>query len=105
MCFLSTLLQTGASPLYTACQEGHSDVVDVLLKNGADINQANNVGKRPCYGALILYLFLSQDGATPLYVASQEGHRHIVNILIQNGADISLSFKVYIPCMYYRGCG
>ena len=43
MCCLSSLLQTGASPLYTASQEGHSDVVDVLLKNGADINQANNV--------------------------------------------------------------
>ena len=33
-------LQNGVSPLYAASQEGHTDVVDILIKAGADIHQA-----------------------------------------------------------------
>ena len=36
----SLTVQIGASPLYVASQEGHSDVVDILLKAGADVHQA-----------------------------------------------------------------
>ena len=37
---LSLYIQDGHSPLFVASQEGHSEVVDVLLKAGADIHQA-----------------------------------------------------------------
>ena len=30
--------QTGSTPLYMACQQGQSDVVNILLANGADVN-------------------------------------------------------------------
>ena len=44
---------------------------------------------------------LTQSGATPLYVASQNGHSDVVNILIRNGADVNLSWKVHdIVCIY-----
>ena len=59
---LYTPLQNGTSPLFTASQEGHGEVVDVLVKNGADINQPLNVWRGLTYGTLILYvhhLFLS----------------------------------------------
>ena len=36
----SLTVQNGASPLYVASQEGHSDVVDILLEAGADVHQA-----------------------------------------------------------------
>ena len=36
----SLTLQDGASPLYVASQEGHSNVVDILLEAGADVHQA-----------------------------------------------------------------
>ena len=36
MCF--SLTQDGSTPLYIASQNGHSDVVDVLIRNGADVN-------------------------------------------------------------------
>ena len=40
-CLISSLaVQNGTSPLYVASQEGHSEVVDVLVKAGADVNQA-----------------------------------------------------------------
>ena len=33
-------IQDGLSSLYAASQEGHTDVVDVLVNAGADANQA-----------------------------------------------------------------
>ena len=40
-----------------AAQEGHEGVVEQLLKAEADVNKAK-----------------TDDGATPLYTAAQEGH-------------------------------
>ena len=54
-----TSLQDGASPLFIACQEGHCEVVDVLMKNGADIHQPMNVGKELTYVTLITYSFFT----------------------------------------------
>ena len=34
-----TVPQGGYSPLYAASQEGHTDVVDILLRSGADVHQ------------------------------------------------------------------
>ena len=41
-----------------------------------------------------------QDGVSPLYMASQEGHDDIVQLLIERGAGIDLPAKVqYRQCM------
>ena len=37
---------------------------------------------------------LTQDGATPLFIASERGHSDVVNILIRNGADVNKSMEV-----------
>ena len=39
--FFSFTAQGGYSPLYVASQNGHTEVVDVLLNSGADVHQAN----------------------------------------------------------------
>ena len=36
-------MQDGLSPVYAASQEGHTEVVDLLLQAGADIHLANKV--------------------------------------------------------------
>ncbi len=41
-------------------QEGHAEVVSILLERGADIKKAAN------------------DGRTPLYIASEKGHAEVV---------------------------
>ena len=48
------------------------------------------------YNAVVIgyILPLTQDGVTPLYIASQKGHSDVMNILIRNGADINLTFKI-----------
>ena len=59
---LIPLTQDGATALYIASQNGHSDTVNTLIRDGANINQPRNVGRGLTYGTLILYvhhLFLS----------------------------------------------
>ena len=37
---LSLTVQDGFSPLYAASHEGHTEIVDLLVRAGADVNQA-----------------------------------------------------------------
>ncbi|KNC69297.1 hypothetical protein SARC_18195, partial [Sphaeroforma arctica JP610] len=69
------LQQVGCTPLHTASQNGHKDVVELLLAKGADINVKNNDS-------------LQQFGRTSLYVASENGHKDVVELLLAKGADI-----------------
>ena len=39
-------------------------------------------------------LFTLQDGASPVSVASQEGHKEVVQMLIEHGAHINSQDKV-----------
>ena len=43
---------------------------------------------------IYMHFPLTQDGATPLFIASQKGHIEVVNILIRNEANINLAKKV-----------
>ena len=42
-CHFFSLPQDGATPLFIASQNGHSDVVTILLRNGAGVDVAKNV--------------------------------------------------------------
>ena len=61
--------QDGAAPLFCAVQEGHWEVVDLLLENGADVNAQQD------------------KGPTPLYIAAQEGYKALVGKLIKSKAE------------------
>ena len=43
----------------------------------------------------VFSIFLTQIGATPLYIASENGHSDVVNILIRNRADVNLARNVW----------
>ena len=51
-----------------ACQEGHVEVVHALIQAGAALDQAMN------------------DGTTPLFIASGQGHLEVVRVLEVAGA-------------------
>jgi len=60
-----------ATPLFVASLFGHIDVVNYLLKFGADVNISN------------------VDKETPLFRAAHYDYMEIVKLLIENGADIN----------------
>lgn len=91
------------SPLYCACQNGHINIVKLLLENGASIDIEMYGGFTPLYVACqnghidIVKLLLEQgasinnemnSGATPLYVACERGQTDIVKLLLEHGASI-----------------
>eukprot|EP00057_Strongylocentrotus_purpuratus_P015925 XP_011670399.1 PREDICTED: tonsoku-like protein [Strongylocentrotus purpuratus] len=62
----------GWTPLHEACNYGFTDVVDVLLTSGADINDR---GGEKC------------DGMTPLHDAVNCGNWPVARLLIERGAN------------------
>ncbi|XP_051169281.1 ankyrin-2-like [Leptopilina boulardi] len=79
-------------------------LVDILLKNGADVNIVNEDGKTPLYVAtklnnIQLVEILLKNGAdvnianhlgeTALYVATEENNIQLVDILLKNGAKLN----------------
>jgi len=60
----------GATALWWACQEGHLEIVKLLISRGADVN----TGDEEC-------------GHTPLRQAVGEDHPEIAELMIRNGAD------------------
>ena len=59
------------TPLYIAAREGHKEVVEVLLSQGVDVNNATN------------------HGWMPLHIAAREGHKEVVKVLLSHGADVN----------------
>ena len=66
------LTKRGMSPLYVACQEGHTEVVRALLSAGAMVDLPTKLG------------------ASPLYAACQKGHLEVVCTLLSGGARVDL---------------
>ena len=63
----------GFTALLMACQEGHIECVRVLIRAGADVNQAAT----------------DKHGNSPLFQASQNGHVHVVDALIAAGCQLN----------------
>lgn len=92
------------TPLYLAAINGHTDIVQLLIANGADINLLNEYGETTLHkaaeegneGAVTMLLDMGAklnlqdcDGLTPLLAAAQWGKTAIVRILLDRGASIN----------------
>ena len=49
----------------------------------------------------IVLLHSLQNGVTPLILASHEGHKDIVEVLLNHGADVDLPSKVSVFVSYH----
>ncbi len=76
MNYMYTHLQTGATPLIVAAQNGHLSTVELLLSANANINSCNNVSH--CLISTCFIIPTVQDGSTPLHFASAKGHLGVV---------------------------
>lgn len=64
--------------LHISAEKGYISVAEELLKSGAQVNAV---------------AVSSQD--TPLILACQNGHAHIVKLLLNNGADVNRGLLLY----------
>ena len=60
----------GVTPLIVSSQNGHAEVVKLLLANGAKVNQISN------------------HGFTSLFISREYGHREVVRQLLDHGANV-----------------
>ena len=74
--------QLGCTPLYTASDKGHLEIVRLLVDAGADKDK------------------VTKSGLTPLYVASQRGHLEVVRLLVNAGADKDKATKSRLTPLY-----
>jgi ankyrin repeat protein len=58
------------TPLHLATENGHDGAVQVLMRQGADINAKD------------------RDGRAALHFAAEQGHKAILRLLLENGADV-----------------
>ena len=52
-------------------------------------------------GCLSCCIVISQDGATPLWMASQNGHSTIVDLLMRHGGDPNIADEVSSPFPFH----
>jgi ankyrin repeat protein len=96
---------SGASPLYIACQKGHDKIVKILLTHGADINKSRYNGYSPlqiaCHSNhidVVVELLKVQNPkvdidlcdsneCTSLFFACEKGYTNIAIILLEHHAD------------------
>ena len=96
--------------LIYASENGHKEVVEVLLDNGADVNAYNNYGNTALMMASskghikIVEMLLEKeadldaknnDGETALIIANENEHKEVVEMLLDNGADVKTLEEVH----------
>ena len=67
--------------LVLAAQQGHADIVRMLLDAGEDPNRYNPAG--------------NHDHSTPLHQAVVAGHEEVVHLLVSRGARLDMKDRIY----------
>jgi ankyrin repeat protein len=118
----------GWTPLWYAADEGHKEIVELLIAKGADVNAKNKGDVTPLYGAArsgrkeVAELLIAKGadvnarddvGRIPLHIATGGDHLHwaavggqneIVKLLIAKGADVNAKdYAGVTPLDYAEG--
>ncbi len=107
------------TPLHDAAYNGHNDVVELLIANGAEVNGKNPLGVVPLHSAAsqdqteTVKLLVANgadinvknsSGYTPLALVACRAHEKVVKVLLANGADVSTTDN-YGRTPLYRAAG
>ncbi|RYP77860.1 hypothetical protein DL771_000957 [Monosporascus sp. 5C6A] len=108
----------GQLPLLWASENGHTEMVKLLLDNGIDVAAANNGKRIPLIAAAdkghadVVRLLLatsgtdvnvkdSESGRTPLSWAVERGHETVVQLLLEKGASITVEDRDTCTALLY----
>ncbi|XP_071095400.1 ankyrin repeat domain-containing protein 50-like [Haliotis cracherodii] len=96
----------GRTPVMIAAEYGHREAFDLLVRKGADVflvdDSNDTILHVACFGGhveMVQYLLskITVDinckgnyGRTPVMVAAEKGHRKTFDLLVKQGADVSL---------------
>lgn len=104
----------GGSPLFSACFVGNLEMIELLLKNGANINDFSviyaTVGSNnfECCQKLLEkgadVNKTSFDGNSALMMSTILKQQNFVELLLENGADINFVFKDMTPLQIVASC-
>ena len=105
----------GATPLWVACLRNNTDLISLLINNGADINKlckdnefckeesplhlVSRLNNISCLKTLLdpddppNINIEKSDGTTPIFLAVKEDNLDSVILLLENGADINIVRK------------
>ena len=93
----------GDTPLHIACKSKHLEMVDKLLKLGANVNARNCKGNSPlhraCASIEVIQRLVKEKtlnvnitnnkNKTPLMCRAENGNKDPLKILLENGADVN----------------
>lgn len=98
------LMHRGLRPLHIAAARGFSEVAEILIENGADVNAQDATGSLPLKDAVfsrsfrVVELMINEgslidqadhNGVRPLHIAAIRGCPDIASLLLERGADIN----------------
>jgi len=105
-----------ATPLKIASCYGNKDVVQILVKAGADVNKADKKGHTPLQSATsfgrndIAEMLLDygadpkradEDGLAPLHKAAGDDNCGLVKLLIERGAEVNMCTRFGLTPLNY----
>ena len=79
----NTKFEDDKTLLHEAASDGHKEIAELLISNGADVNAKIERGVSPS----------PFTGDSPLHGAAQNGHKEIAELLISNGADVNAKIE------------
>ena len=94
----------GGTPLHDAALNGHKEIAELLIAEGAEVNAKGKPGRTPLHWAaynnhkepVILLIgkgadvnAIEKNGQTPLHHAAVRGNSKISELLINKGADVN----------------
>ena len=87
--------------MHSAASKGHTKVVSLLLKHGAQVDPLDNVCQH-AFSCWCQALILVQDNKTPLHFAASNGKLEVVSLLLEYNAQIDAHGDQVCPHNHYH---